>query len=67
MQDTVNHVKTDLLPEYDFDEFSKNDDYHRDDYNGNGDNTKSDSAPSQSKTPTTPPASSEVNDDDLSL
>ena len=28
LEDTVNHVKTQLLPEYDFDEFSHKDDYY---------------------------------------
>jgi len=28
MNETVNHVKMDLLPEYDFDEFSKNDEFN---------------------------------------
>ncbi len=29
LQDTIDHVKTELLPEYDFDEYSRNyDDYH---------------------------------------
>jgi hypothetical protein len=66
MNDTVNHVKTDLLPEYDFDEFSKHDDY-RDENNGNGDKP-SYNPPSSDSTP--PPPSSpapSAGDDDLSL
>jgi len=70
MNDTVNHVKTDLLPEYDFDEFSKNDDYHREDYNGNGGNASTQETPPPAASAPTPPPSSpapDVNDDDLSL
>ncbi len=49
MNDTVNFVKTDLLPEYDFDEFSKNEDFNEDNSNSykkeNFNSTPSDSAP----------------------
>lgn len=59
MNETMNHVKTDLLPEYDFDEFSKNDDY-RDDYHNDSSKPTDSSATSEAKP-------SSFNDDDLSL
>ena len=80
MNETVNHVKTDLLPEYDFDEFSKNEDYRNsddfsDDRPSRGSATYSEtpkterpSAPPASVTPTTESsAPSFSDDDDLSL
>lgn len=58
MNETMNHVKTDLLPEYDFDEFSKNDDY-RDDYHND--------SPKASDTPNSEAKPASFNDDDLAL
>jgi hypothetical protein len=71
MNETVNHVKTDLLPEYDFDEFSKNDDYRQDDFSDDKPVAKtnsysSDAAP-KSETPSEAKPSASFDDDDLSL
>lgn len=70
MNETVNHVKTDLLPEYDFDEFSKNDDYRQDDFSDDKPvaktNSYSDAAP-KSETPSEAKPSASFDDDDLSL
>jgi hypothetical protein len=71
MTETVNHVKTDLLPDYDYDEFSKN----HDDFNGEREPYSKPAAseatdappafpsPAPSDAPPPPPPS----DDDLTL
>ncbi len=78
MNETVDYVKTDLLPEYDFDEFSKNEDYrnNNDDFT---DDRPSRGSASYTETPkveeTTPPPAADTgsatptfnDDDDLSL
>ncbi len=38
LQDTIDHVKTELLPEYDFDEFTRNDDRYGYENNNNNNN-----------------------------
>ncbi len=51
MNEVINHVKQDLLPEYDFDEFSRNTDEggdHYDDFN----DVRNSSAPSEKSVPT---------------
>jgi hypothetical protein len=77
MNETVEYVKTELLPEYDFDEFSKNDDYRNNDDFGDdrpsrGSATYSETPKTEqpSTPPTTNPESSKPtfnDDDDLSL
>jgi hypothetical protein len=79
MNETVDYVKTDLLPEYDFDEFSKNEDYRNDDFSEDRPSRGSATYSETPKTeqPLTPPAPSTPNtessapsfndDDDLSL
>ncbi len=75
LNDTINHVKTDLLPEYDFDEFSHSDDYYENNNNA-AKSTESEEPKVESSETTSPPPPApapdstdapEVNDDDLKL
>lgn len=76
MNETIDHVKNDLLPEYDFDEFSNNYDDDYDDDDDYGSNSKPSYSFNEEKEKTETPASDssgaevtdtkpDVDDDDL--
>lgn len=69
MNEVVNHVKTDLLPEYDFDEFNHNyeEGEHHDDHHEErgGQEPKAEIAEGTKKSSDMPPPA--VNDDDLKM